>query len=121
MRHSILLLSLILFSVLLSNTVTAQYIGSSKSDKYHDSSCKHAQRISEENRVEFKTVEEATDAGYVPCKVCKPSGTATKSDEVKAQDAPAVTGGRCQATTKKGTQCKRNAQAGSKYCWQHGK
>lgn len=26
---------------------------------------------------------------------------------------------RCQATTQKGTQCKRNAQIGSKYCWQH--
>ncbi|MCL5070793.1 MAG: hypothetical protein M1308_07845 [Actinobacteria bacterium] len=26
---------------------------------------------------------------------------------------------RCQATTKKGTQCKRNAQTGSRYCWQH--
>jgi len=28
--------------------------------------------------------------------------------------------GRCQATTKKGTQCKRSASPGSKYCWQHG-
>ena len=28
--------------------------------------------------------------------------------------------GRCQAITKKGTQCKRNAKIGSKYCWQHG-
>jgi hypothetical protein len=27
--------------------------------------------------------------------------------------------GRCQATTKKGTQCKRSASAGSNYCWQH--
>lgn len=26
---------------------------------------------------------------------------------------------RCQATTQKGTQCKRSAQAGGKYCWQH--
>lgn len=26
---------------------------------------------------------------------------------------------RCQATTKKGTQCLRNAQPGSRYCWQH--
>lgn len=26
---------------------------------------------------------------------------------------------RCEATTKKGTQCKRNAQSGSVYCWQH--
>lgn len=28
---------------------------------------------------------------------------------------------RCQATTQKGYQCKRNAQAGSIYCWQHQK
>ena len=27
--------------------------------------------------------------------------------------------GRCQATTKKGSQCKRTASAGSNYCWQH--
>ena len=27
---------------------------------------------------------------------------------------------RCAATTKKGTQCKRNAATGSSYCWQHG-
>ena len=27
--------------------------------------------------------------------------------------------GRCQATTAKGTQCSRNAAAGSQYCWQH--
>jgi len=28
--------------------------------------------------------------------------------------------GRCQATTRKGTQCTRQAKAGSRYCWQHG-
>ena len=27
--------------------------------------------------------------------------------------------GRCQAITAKGTQCSRNAEPGSKYCWQH--
>lgn len=27
--------------------------------------------------------------------------------------------GRCTATTKKGTQCKRNATEGARYCWQH--
>ena len=26
----------------------------------------------------------------------------------------------CAATTKKGTQCKREASPGSQYCWQHG-
>lgn len=30
-----------------------------------------------------------------------------------------VADGRCQATTKAGTQCKRKAQAGGKYCAQH--
>jgi hypothetical protein len=34
-----------------------------------------------------------------------------------ARVAPAST--RCQATTKKGTQCSRNAQAGRSFCWQH--
>ena len=29
--------------------------------------------------------------------------------------------GRCQAITKKGTQCKRTAVSGSRYCWQHNK
>lgn len=27
---------------------------------------------------------------------------------------------RCQAITKKGTQCSRNAKPGSNFCWQHG-
>ena len=27
--------------------------------------------------------------------------------------------GRCNATTKKGTRCKRNASTGSRFCWQH--
>ena len=36
-------------------------------------------------------------------------------------EAPTTTDyvGRCQAITQAGTQCKRNAEAGSKYCWQH--
>ncbi len=33
--------------------------------------------------------------------------------------AATVSNGRCQAITKAGTQCKRQAQAGSRYCWQH--
>jgi hypothetical protein len=37
-----------------------------------------------------------------------------------AKSTQPVSSGRCQATTQKGTQCKRNAKAGSNYCWQHG-
>ena len=37
----------------------------------------------------------------------------------QAATAP-VADGRCQATTKSGAQCKRKANPGSKFCWQHG-
>ncbi len=42
----------------------------------------------------------------------------TKAHSSNSSSKPA-TAGRCQAITKKGTQCSRNAQAGSNYCWQH--
>jgi len=35
-------------------------------------------------------------------------------------DASTGVGPQCKGTTKKGTQCKRSASAGSTYCWQHG-
>ena len=43
---------------------------------------------------------------------------APRNESAGAIAAP-VSDGRCQATTKAGTQCKRKAQAGSKYCFQH--
>jgi len=49
-----------------------KYIGSVKSKKYHYLTCKWAQKISPANRVYFKSAKEAREAGYVPCKVCKP-------------------------------------------------
>ena len=36
-----------------------------------------------------------------------------------ANDAPAAVEGQCQATTKRGTQCRRKAVEGGKYCAQH--
>lgn len=49
------------------------------------------------------------------------SKTPTKSKTKTASKSSAGTSsGQCQAITKKGTQCKRKAAAGSKYCWQHG-
>lgn len=42
------------------------------------------------------------------------------SEKILAKYSDVIDGGRCQATTKKGTQCKRNAAEGSDYCWQHG-
>ncbi len=52
--------------------VSVKYIGSTESDKYHYPSCRYAEKIKPENRIEFNSVAEAQAAGYVPCGVCKP-------------------------------------------------
>lgn len=47
------------------------------------------------------------------------STTPTKSNSSSVSRSTSTYSGRCQATTKKGAQCKRTAQAGRNYCWQH--
>ena len=95
--------------------------------KYHRAGCRHLAR----SQIPLPLKEAA--ARYGPCSVCSPptlsGNTATpSSDAVPATAAPrstpaptrpAATSGRCQATTKKGTQCSRSAQPGRSYCWQH--
>lgn len=46
--------------------------------------------------------------------------SSNENTTVKQKDYVPQTTKRCQAFTKKGTQCKRNAKPGSNYCWQHG-
>ena len=38
--------------------------------------CRNARRIQPENRLPFRSVREATEAGYRPCKVCRPVAAA---------------------------------------------
>ena len=49
-----------------------KYAGSKRSDKYHYLSCKSVRQIQPKNIIYFSTVNEAIEAGYVPCRVCKP-------------------------------------------------
>jgi len=49
-----------------------QFVGSTKSDKYHYPSCRWAEKILPENEIWFASAEEARAAGYVPCGVCNP-------------------------------------------------
>jgi len=110
--------------VAFSFVANAQFVGSKNSDKYHKQECQWAKRISESNLRTFDSAEEASDAGYQPCKVCKPP-TSGKAEVVKRNQGTVRRGstisddGRCQAITKKGTRCSRRAQSGSRYCWQH--
>jgi micrococcal nuclease len=95
--------------------------------KYHRAGCRHLAR----SQLPMELKDAA--ARYGPCSVCQPptlAATTSPPAQTPAVPAafatpkpaaakPAQTSSRCQATTKKGTQCLRNAQAGRAYCWQH--
>ena len=70
-----LLIALIVLGLLLSCftlVAGAYYVGSSESDVYHYPSCFYVDRIKPDHLIYFDTVREACDAGYRPCKRCKP-------------------------------------------------
>ena len=50
----------------------AEFVGSAKSNIYHNPSCVWAQKISPKNLVQFSSAKDAQQKGYRPCKVCKP-------------------------------------------------
>jgi micrococcal nuclease len=82
--------------------------------KYHRDGCRYLSK----SAIPIAR-DDAVSQGYQPCSVCG-GGTATKATPTYVSPPSTTSGGHCQAITKKGTQCKRNAAAGSKYCWQHG-
>lgn len=48
------------------------YIGNKQSKIFHYPECSSAKRMSDENKVFFNSREEASNAGFKPCKRCKP-------------------------------------------------
>ena len=49
-----------------------RYMGSDSTNIYCYPSCRHARRTTAAHEVRFHSAQEARDAGYRPCKVCKP-------------------------------------------------
>ncbi len=52
--------------------LAASYVGNANSKKFHYSDCSFVDKMNPANRVNFNTRDEAVNAGYVPCKRCKP-------------------------------------------------
>ncbi len=48
------------------------YVGNKKSYRVHRPECPQARSIKDKNRVEFKKLFDAADAGYAFCRTCKP-------------------------------------------------
>ena len=68
------------------------------------------------------TITEANSKGLSPCKVCSPPSQTTIIKGIKKQffePNKTIQSSRCQATTQKGRQCKRNSQSSRSYCCQH--
>ena len=68
----VFVLGVVFSFVCLSLAAEYKYVGSAKSNKYHYPSCEWALKIHPDNLVAFKSAKQALEAGYVPCKVCKP-------------------------------------------------
>jgi len=56
----------------ISSTEPGYYIASSKSDVFHRPSCRYVSSIKSENKITFSTRQQAINAGYRACSVCKP-------------------------------------------------
>jgi hypothetical protein len=116
---------LLLICSIFSSIASAQTVYITKSgSKYHSDGCSYLKKSS--TPIDIK---EVVSKGYTPCSRCKPDSklnanvkTENKTEsktEVKKQST--TTSNQCEAITKKGTRCKRKAQSGSRFCWQHQK
>ncbi len=84
--------------------------------KYHRAGCRYLAR----SMIPIALSEAVLS--YGPCSVCQPQtlGSPPSGSSSRTYQRSQPNSGRCQAITKKGTQCKRNARPGSAFCWQHG-
>lgn len=55
-----------------STKTEALYIGNVKSNKFHHPNCKAVKKMSEHNKLELFSREDAISSGYIPCKICNP-------------------------------------------------
>ena len=52
------------------------YTGSRTTHIVCNPTCRHARRVMDRHRVWFRSLDAAADAGYRPCKVCRPASGA---------------------------------------------
>ena len=56
----------------MSTTSSGGYIGNLNSHKFHVVDCEGVKKMSEKNKVYFKSRQDALNEGYVGCKMCNP-------------------------------------------------
>lgn len=73
-KKLLLLMSILMLVGIMASSVAlgSNYIGNNHSYKFHYASCNYVSRMSDHHKVYFESRAEAIEAGYVPCKVCRP-------------------------------------------------
>lgn len=111
MKTALKLFTLIIF--LFSVSLSAQVIGSKVAKKYHTKECTAAKKISQDNLVEFKSIEEAKAAGYTACKICSP-GVQKELKAVKEKKAKEVKEAKTEAAETKKAALKETKEKAAK-------
>ena len=55
-----------------ATVLASSYVGNANSRKFHFANCSTLKKMNPSNRVDFNSRDEAINAGYIPCKRCKP-------------------------------------------------
>lgn len=66
------IVALIVTATAFATVLASAYVGNSNTKKFHYADCSSVGKMNSANRVAFNTRDEAVNAGYVPCKRCKP-------------------------------------------------
>lgn len=73
---------LLLSFLFVSNSYGDEFYASITSNKYHLPKCKWAKTIKPKKLIKFDTPEKARDAGYIPCRYCKPPTSSAQKDDM---------------------------------------
>jgi len=71
-KLSFCLIALLIVIAIPISALSANYIGNRNSYKFHFAACHHVQKMNPKNKVPFSSRHEAINAGFVPCKTCRP-------------------------------------------------
>ncbi len=66
------IVTLIVTTAAFATVLASAYVGNSNTHKFHYADCSSVGKMKPAHKVTFNTRDEAVNAGYVPCKRCKP-------------------------------------------------
>ena len=76
MKKNLAVLLAGLFALTVAGSAYADFVGNKASMTFHTEKCPTLKLMKAENKVTFKTAEEAVKAGYTACQKCNPSDLA---------------------------------------------